>query len=384
MAVVRDAPVRHEPVARAPTTRLTPLDWNALPGWLGDDHGAALEAFQRTARHVRSNGPHRTGALLEPLGLTGKHFVPALHASLDTPRARARAFFEQWFTPYGVEEEGLVTGFYEPTIAAATERSERYPFPIHARPPELRKNDGTHIPASDLPSDHAWGVLRDDALHPAPDRAATETGSLRGAAPFCDWPVIAWARDRIDLYFAHIQGAARLAMPDGTVRRITYSAKSGHPFTGIGSVLRDMGELHPAAVSMATIRAWLAAHPERADAVMRQNRSYIFFQEVPVEDDALGPVAAARVPLHPGRSLAVDRALHSFGTPIHVSAPSLAWNGAPFGRLMIAQETGTAIVGAARGDIFTGSGAEAGERAGAIVAPARFVTLLPLELPVEG
>ena len=392
MTIDRDAPARH-PRAATPAKPATPTDpaarlvatgWDALPGWAEDDHAAALTALQRSARHVARHGPHRTGALLAPLGLGGEAFRPALLASLDTEPRGARAFFEHWFRPHAVEGaelggpdgSGLVTGFYEPVIDASPVRRGEFRHPIHAPPPALRKNDGTVPPAPALPADHAWGMVVDGALHEAPHRAAIETGALADAMPYRDWPVIAWARDRVDLFFVHIQGAARLQMTDGTERRITYAAKSGHPFTAIGAVLRDRGAL-PGGVSMASIRQWLADHPDEASAVMRLNRSYIFFREAAVDDPALGPVAAARVPLHPGRSLAVDRRLHCFGTPIHVSAPLLAWDGRPFARLMIAQETGTAIVGAARGDIFTGSGPAAGARAGGIVAPARFVALLP-------
>ena len=363
---------------------LLPVDWDALSGWAEDDHAAALQALQRTARHVAAHGAHKTGRLAAARGIAGEQFRPAFAAALDTAQQQAREYFERWFRPHlvagsglgGPDGEGLVTGFYEPIILAAPERTPLYPYPIHAPPPDLRKNDGTRPLASGMPPDHAWGIARDGALHEVPDRATIETGALEGRVPMRDWPVIAWARDRVDLYFAHIQGAARLELPDGTERRITYAAKSGHPFTAIGAVLGERGEL-PGGISMASIRRWLADHPSHADDTMRLNRSYIFFREEAVDDPLLGPVAAARVPLQGGRSLAVDRRLHGFGTPIHVSAPSLRWDGAPFERLMIAQETGTAIVGAARGDIFTGSGAEAGERAGSIAAPARFVALLP-------
>ena len=381
----RDGPTRHGDASVPPDgePRLVPVGWDALAGWESDDHASALVALKRTARHVLANGPHKTGRLHAELGGSGADFVPALAASINADERFARVFFERWFAPHAVggsglggpDGGGLVTGFYEPTIQASPERGEEYRYPIHAPPPDLRRNDGTLPAARDLPADHAWGIERNGRLDPAPDRSAIEAGALLAAAPFRDWPVIAWAADRVDLYFAHIQGAARLLMPDGSVRRVTYAAKSGHPFTGIGSVLRERGALTE--ISMVTIRAWLAAHPDEADAVMRLNRSYIFFREEAVDDPVLGPVAAARVPLHPGRSLAVDRRLHGFGTPIHVHAPALDWDGAPFSRLMIAQETGTAIVGAARGDIFTGSGEAAGDRAGGIVASARFVALLP-------
>jgi membrane-bound lytic murein transglycosylase A len=157
--------------------------------------------------------------------------------------------------------------------------------------------------------------------------------------------------------------------------RVTYAAKSGHPYTPIGRVLVETGALPKGGATMQTIRAWLAAHPGEAAGIMARNRSFIFFREASVDDPALGPVAAAKVPLTAGRSLAVDRLIHSFGTPVFV-ATTLP-GGAAFRRLMVAQDTGTAIVGAARGDIFFGSGDEAGKIAGAMQAGGRFVVLMP-------
>ena len=354
--------------------RLEPVGWGDLPGWAGDDHAAALAALGRTARHVLDNGPHKTGAL----GLEGAAHLAALRASLAVDPAEARAFFERHYEPRRIVGErlggpdggGFVTGFYEPTLEASDSPDAAYRYPIHARPHGLGKADEE---PSDLPPGYEWGWRgADGVLREAPDRAAVEG---EGAAR--DWPVIAWARDRVDLFFAHVQGAARLAMPDGSIRRITYAGKTGHPFTGVGSELVREGELAADAVTMDSIRAWLAAHPGRVDEMLRRNRSYILFREAEVSDPALGPVAAARVPLAAGRSLAVDRRLHTFGTPIHVDAPALGYEGVPFARLMVAQETGTAIVGAARGDIFTGSGDAAGKVAGAIRHAATFTALVP-------
>lgn len=170
-------------------------------------------------------------------------------------------------------------------------------------------------------------------------------------------------------------------MTDGSLRRVTYAAKSGQRFTGPGRVLAELGEIALADVTMQSIRAWFAAHPDRVDEILWQNRSYIFFRDAPVGDPSLGPVAAAKVPLTAGRSLAVDRLLHTFGTPFYIDAPSLtAFSGAPFRRLMIAQDTGSAIVGPARGDLFAGSGHAAGEIAGVVRNPADFYALVPKAL----
>src|SRR5262249_33386877 len=150
-------------------------------------------------------------------------------------------------------------------------------------------------------------------LAPYADRAAIDAGHLRGRGL-----ELAYLADRVDAFFIHIQGAARIALPDGETMRVTYAAKTGHPYTSIGKVLVDSGSLALADATMPGIRSWLAEHPDKAAGVMATNRSFIFFREAPVEDPALGPIAAAKVPLTPNRSLAVDRLLYSFHVPVWV------------------------------------------------------------------
>jgi membrane-bound lytic murein transglycosylase A len=182
----------------------------------------------------------------------------------------------------------------------------------------------------------------------------------------------------VDAFFIHIQGSARLALPDGRRMRVTYAAKTGHPFTAIGRILVEAGELSLAEATMDGIRGWLAERPERVRALLDRNRSFIFFREAAVEDERLGPVAAAKVPLTPMASIAVDRELHTFGTPFFIDAPTLGEiGGEPFRRLLVAQDTGSAIVGPARADIFVGSGASAGSVAGRVRHPGDFFALLP-------
>jgi len=207
------------------------------------------------------------------------------------------------------------------------------------------------------------------------DRGEIERGALSDhAVP------IGWLESKVDAFFVHVQGAARLAMPDGT-RRVTYAAKSGQRFSGVGRILADLGEIPLAGVTMQSIRRWFADHPDRVDEILWQNRSYIFFREADVDDQNLGPIAAAKVPLTAGRSLAVDRLLHTFGTPFFIDAPGLlAFESKPFRRLMIAQDTGSAITGPARGDLFAGSGEAAGEIAGVVQANADFYALIPKAL----
>jgi membrane-bound lytic murein transglycosylase A len=325
--------------------------------------------------HVRSAKPYRSGSL----GLSTQEILPiyeTLSAAVPEGASAAREFFEEHFQPFlirlGDGASGLVTGFYEPEVEVSAAASSVWAHPFYRRPPDL-----IDISDEDRPADmgsYAFGRRDNGAIHAYPDRRDIDQGYLAGRGL-----EIAWARDRIDVFFAHVQGAARLRYPDGSLQRITYSAKSGHVFSGIGRLLVDRGELDAATVSMQTIRAWLSMNPERIDEVLWHNRSYIFFRQAPVEDPALGPVAAAKVPLLPGRSLAVDRMIHTFGFPFYVHAPSLTHldAGRPFSRTLLALDTGSAIVGPARGDIFTGSGDAAGELAGTVRNAADFYILIP-------
>jgi membrane-bound lytic murein transglycosylase A len=334
----------------------------------------AFEAFRRSAFHVLTKN-YRTGGL----GVAVEAFSDAYDAARVGVKPEARGFFERWFIPCLVspapQDHGFVTGFYEPVARASPVRTETFRYPLYARPPDLIELTAENRAAGMDPSCR-FGRATSSGIVEYYDRAAIEKGALAGRGL-----EIAWLSDPVDLFFIHVQGAARLQMTDGGTVRVTYAAKSGHPFTGPGGILRDLGEIPAQEITMQSIRAWLDSHPGRRDEILHRNRSFIFFREAPVDDPALGPVAAAKVPLTPGRSIAVDRELHTFGTPFFIDAPSLAaFDGSPFRRLMIAQDTGSAIVGAARGDLFTGSGHEAGEIAGVIRHPADFYALLPRTL----
>ncbi|TCP87666.1 membrane-bound lytic murein transglycosylase A [Rhizobium sp. PP-CC-2G-626] len=355
---------------------LRKVAFSDLPGWASDDPSDLLPALRRCRHHVETVKPHRTGSL----GISSHDLMPAYRAAddVEAPDAAAsRAFFEANFQPFAIERQdgkpGFVTAFFEPTVAVSRERTEEYVFPFYRRPDDLVDLDATNRPAS-LDESFAFARSMEDRIEEYPDRRAIETGCLAGRGL-----EIAFARSKTDVFFAHVQGAARLIFPDGSSERITYAAKSGHPFSAIGRLLIDRGEIDAATVSMRSIKAWLDTHPEDADAVMWHNRSFIFFREAAVDDPALGPVAAAKVPLQAGRSLAVDRLIHTFGVPFFIASDSLTRidDGRPFRRLMLALDTGTAIVGPARGDIFTGSGDEAGERAGAVRNEADFFILIP-------
>jgi membrane-bound lytic murein transglycosylase A len=348
-----------------------------LPGWSGDDHAAAFAAFRRSAFHAPVK-PYRSGSL--GVDFTAFSDAYAEARAVSAPGGpQARSFFERHFVPAlvmpGNGGAGLVTGFYEPEVEASPVRTERFTVPLLSRPADLIDIDDDNRPAGMDPY-LAFARRTDDAPVEYFDRGEIERGALAGKNL-----EIAWLAEKVDAFFIHVQGAARLKMTDGRLARVTYAAKSGQRFTGPGKILSELGEIPLERVTMQSIRAWFKAHPDRVDEILWQNRSYIFFREAAVDDAALGPIAAAKVPLTAGRSVAVDRLLHTFGTPFYIDAPRLtAFDGKPFRRLMIAQDTGSAITGPARGDLFAGSGDAAGEIAGVIRNAADFYALVPRAL----
>jgi membrane-bound lytic murein transglycosylase A len=350
-----------------------PVAFDALEGWRDDDHAAAWRAFRLSALHAASNPPKTRALGFDGAALARIAAIAAgLPAQLD--RAAARNFFEAYFEPRRVvgPAGGFFTGFYEPEVAASMSRVDGFAVPLHAPPAELVEVDENDPPPG-LEPGMRFARRTADGFEPFFDRGAIERGALDGRGL-----EIAFLADRVDALFIHIQGAARLRLPDGTVRRVTYAAKSGHAYTPVGRVMLERGLLPKGGVTMQSIRDWFAAHPDEASDIIWQNRSYIFFREAQVTDPALGPIAAAKVPLTAGRSLAVDRTLHTFHAPVWIDTrlPAEEGGGA-FRRLMVAQDTGSAILGPGRGDIFFGSGDEAGRIAGRMQASGDFVVLAP-------
>jgi len=359
------------PTSDAPPT---PISFDALAGWRDDDHSAALATFTRTC--PQDLALPKTGALgIDAVRL--RALCQAARALGETPdRVVARRFFEENFQPYriGADGSGFLTGYFEPVLRASRHAEGAFTVPFLRRPDDLVKLTDANRPAM---LDPTLEMARRTAngLVEHPDRAAIMAGALDGRGL-----EIAFVADPIDAFFAHIQGSATLLLTDGTVMRIAYAGKSGHPYTAIGRVLVQRGVVDREAMTMKTLRQWLVDHPDEAAELMARNRSYIFFRTADELDPALGPVGAAGVQLTPGRSLAVDRHRHSFGTPIWIDAALPQAPGAdptPFRRLMIAQDTGSAIIGDARGDIFFGSGQNAGAIAGDIRHPGTFILLVP-------
>lgn len=349
--------------------RLTPISFSDIDGWRDDDHAAALAAFVRGTVQPGIEG--RIGAA-----------PPALAATLNraaalpdrTSSETAREVFEDAFDAFDVTGEagGFFTGYYEPEVAGSLTETPEYRFPLHRRPPDLVEIAPGSVAGID-PS-LTFACRTTDGLAEHPDRGAIASGALAGLGL-----ELVWLADAADAFFIHIQGSALIRIPDGLRVRVGYDGKTGHPYTAIGKVLADIGALPREAATMQGIRAWLAAHPGEAPAIMAHNRSYVFFRTMPASEDEPGPRGAAGVPLTPGRSLAVDRTLHTYHSPVFVD--TTLPDGTPYRRLTIAQDTGSAIVGAARGDIFFGSGAAAGEIAGRMRDAGRFIVLKPKRPP---
>lgn len=328
------------------------LTFEALEGWRADDHLAALQTFRTTCRRA-----HR----------------PALCRAAARARgpAAARRFFERWFVPVEVSPRGFLTGYYEPELAGTLQADKRFRVPLLAKPAGLVAKPANDLPG--WPEGFSAALRSPSGYEPLPDRAAIEDGALAGRA----LPLV-FLEDPVDAFFVHVQGSARIRLPDGRVLRVGFDGRNGHPYTAIGRVLAESEGVPPSEMTADRVAAWLRAHPDRAPAVMRANRSYIFFRILPVAPE-LGPIGAAGVPLSPGRSLAVDPRHWPYGSVFWLDGdlPEPGGGSQPLKRLLVAQDTGAAIVGHARGDLFVGSGHPAGASAALLRNPVRWIALRP-------
>lgn len=283
-----------------------------------------------------------------------------------------RRAIEQAFVPHRVAspDPGLVTGYYEPRLRGSLTRSAEFGVPIYRRPPDLENLvDEAQRAAASSGFSHMRRV--GDHLEPYFTRREIEEGALAGQNL-----ELVWLADHVDAFFLHVQGSGLVDLHGGGTLRISYDGKNGHPYTSIGRVLLETGEMARGAITMQTLATYLHADPARARKLMWANRSFVFFKPLPA--DAAGPIGALGTTLTPGRSLAVDAAIHKLGTPVFVVADSLeVGDGRPFRRLMIAEDVGSAIRGPQRGDIFFGSDARAAALAGTTNHQARFFVLLP-------
>jgi membrane-bound lytic murein transglycosylase A len=395
-------------------SQYTPVAWSDIAGWNEDDHLAAYKAFRTSCNPISAQNPP-AGPKTDPKNVTEadpknvtkadpktavktdakvdtKPDTKALGVSLREPcraakaanisdGARAKAFFEENFQPLRIsrlgEDAGFVTGYYEPVIEGSRTRTDVYTVPVYRRPSNLFVR-GFKQDAPGLPNKGpVYRKIGRRKLVPYYDRAAIEDGAVAGRGL-----EICWLKNQTDLLFSQIQGSARVRLQDGSTIRINYDAHNGYPYTAVGRVLIDRGIIPKEQMSMQKIREWMDQNPDGANDVRRQNRSYVFFREVQLSDKD-EPVGAQGVPLTPGRSIAVDSALHVYGTPFFIEGElpiASEQSKTPFRRLMVAQDTGSAIIGPARADIYYGAGADAGRISGRFRNTMRFIILVPKSL----
>ncbi|HEY0234953.1 MAG TPA: MltA domain-containing protein [Afipia sp.] len=366
-----------------PGSQYAPLSWSDVAGWSDDDQLAAFKTFRASCAPIAAQaGPPPDDKFL---GATLRVPCRAARRAQINDTVAARAFFEQHFVPLQIsrlgEDAGFVTGYYEPVVEGSRTKSDVYTVPIYRRPSNLFVR-GYNQASPSLPNKgEVFRKIGRRKLVPYYDRGEIEDGKIAGRGL-----EIVWLKNQTDLLFIQIQGSARIKLEDGSMVRINYDAHNGYPYTPIGRVLIERGIIPKDQMSMQRIREYMEQNPGAADELRRQNKSYVFFREVTLsdKDEAVG---AQGVPLTPGRSIAVDKSMHLYGTPFYIDATlpiETDTSNTPFRRLMVAQDTGSAIVGPARADLYFGAGMEAGRVAGRIKNAARFVLLLPKELdPVE-
>ncbi|QXX75497.1 murein transglycosylase A [Methylovirgula sp. HY1] len=368
----------------APIPLLLPLRFADLADFADDDHHAAFVVFAQHAAAILGDQ-----APLRPAREASAELRAICRHALDEqPRtqAAARRFFEENFAPFRVVSDvagaaqGFVTGYYEPVVAGSLTRSESFTAPILCRPADLvTLPQGTSLPGL-APELSAARRMLDGSYAAYPDRAAIEAGALAELAQ----PLV-WLADPVEVFFVQVQGSARVLLPDGRQLRLTYAGRNGHPYRSIGRILVESGEIPAADMGLERVKGWIRAHGqapgEAGAALMLRNKSYVFFAATADLPADAGPIGGAGLNLSPFRSIAVDRSIWSYGLPFWLDG-ALPWQSAaltPFRRLMIAADTGAAIIGPARADIYFGSGAEAGTRAGSIRHGCDFIVLLPRE-----
>lgn len=366
---------------KIPETALEPVSFSDLKGWQEDDPSAAVSAFRRscTALLRRPDNPD-----MRPVERGLREACERLSLYREPVSAiAARIFFEQNFRPARIarlgEESGFITGYYEPEIEGSLTRRDGFDHPIYRKPNELvsraQKPSKINRPVRESARKSKTGVRQGARIAAFHDRAAIDDGALKGRGL-----EICWLKDPIDSFFAHIQGSARIRLSDGKLLRINYSAQNGHPYFAVGRSLIERGIVPADEMSMDKIRLFISEHPEEGRELMRMNRSYIFFREVNELGADAEPIGAQGVSLTRNRSIAVDRNLHIYGTPFWIDAtlPLKSEKSQDrFRRLMVAQDTGGAIIGPARADIYFGPGLEAGSVAGRLRHPGQFYMLVP-------
>ena len=365
---------------RLPDTALEPIGFADLDGWPADDHVKAFAAFRVScAPLVRARAPEERPLAAALVQVCRRAL--ALSAGDD---AKARAFFEANFRPLRInrlgDNQGFLTGYYEPIVEGSRFPTREFTVPLYRRPADLvapGERKGEAFPNRGP----AFRRTNDGKLVPYYDRGEIEDGALDGRHL-----EICWLKDPFAALTIQIQGSARVRLEDGLIMRVNYAAHNGLPYTPVGRILIERGLVPREEMSLDRIRQWMRDNPDQTKELRRKNQGFVFFRIAGLADES-EPAGGEGVRLTPGRSIAVDRPLHLYGTPFFIEA-ELPIDGAaaktPWRRLTIAQDTGSAIVGPARADIYFGAGDEAGRIAGRVRHGARVAMLVPRALdPAE-
>ncbi len=359
-----------------PRLDLSERSYASLEGWEDDDHSEALDAFRLSCERLLTLPDDRS---LGGRGMAGTvaDWRAACQAVEDVradDRDAARAYFQTWFRPAAVSNQaddiGQFTGYFTPVLRGSLRHSEAYAVPIYPLPADYLKADLGDFRA-DLEGERIVGRIEDGRFAPAQTRAKIEAGALGDSTQ----PIL-WLADPIDAFFMHIQGSGRIRLEDGRVLHVGVEGTNGHTYVSIGRVMLARGLLEEGEVSAQSIQAWLRDNPDAAGPLMQENPRYVFFRILEA-----GPLGAQGVRLTPGRSLAVDPRWVGLGVPVWLDTTINAGGGPDrLRRLLVAQDTGGAITGVVRGDVYWGAGDDAGEVAGRMNLPGRYHVLLPRTL----
>ena len=361
------------PVPEDADLRLNATTFDKVPGWKGDNLNQALAVFLRSCEKIKTLPPDRKFGDKSVMGRVSDWLPICASAALIRPgnETESRYFFESRFTPHlalnNARARGLFTGYYEPELHGAWKPDTTYRYPIYARPKDLVSIDLGDF-RDEFKGRQLAGQLKGNKFRPYPTRADIESGVLKGQQL-----ELLWVDSAIDAFFLHVQGSGRVMFEDGSMIRVGYAGRNGRRYTPIGRELVAQGILPQKKVSLQSIRQWLAANPMAGRQLMEKNKSYIFFRLI--EGD--GPIGAQGVPLTAGRSLAVDRKYIPLGVPVWLNTSQPGKSEKPLRRLVLAQDTGSAIRGPVRGDLFFGFGNDAGLGAGRMRENGTYYLLLP-------
>jgi len=366
-------PAQQQADEQGPRLTLVETEYAEVPGWNGEDFADVLPAFLRSCGQIAKRDSTSAFGVDDRMGTVGDWKTICEDAAKIRPgnKIEAKYFFESRFVPYiarnNGDTTGLFTGYYEPELQGRWRPAGAFQVPIYSRPKDIvsvdlgdfrRELDGTHLA----------GRLEGEKLVPYYSRAEINAGALKGQEL-----EIMWVSDPVEAFFLHIQGSGRVRFADGSYVRIGYAGRNGHRYTSIGRELVAMGAMRLNDVTAPAIRQWLNTYPARGAELMNRNESYVFFRVIEGE----GPIGAQNIPLTPGRSLAVDRTFITLGTPIWLDTTDPTVKEGLIQRMVIAQDTGSAIKGPVRGDVFWGFGEMAALRAGLMKQSGNYYLLLP-------